>query len=140
MICQTSDCPSVTREQFGALQVKYLRERDRQIQCDNDSLVDMPSKNVADGYEKSHNHQTNDGNFGFCDNALLHTRIESLKRGGKLNRWHVGPHRGDEIKARFVVLAMVPHNTSKRPGMLGIPRFKGKIFHTARRDCAFARL
>ena len=227
MICQPSDCPTVTRQQIDALHAKYLRERDRRIntkfndqyipadgkwkeiyevdpytpvapreaitgetdvvilgagycgmmvatqlkkagisnfynidhggnfggtwywnrypgiQCDNDSLVYMPlleetgympSKKFADGYEIHDHCQIIADTFGLRDNALFHTLIEQLKWNGETNRWHVGTNRGDEIKARFVVLAMGPLNKPKLPGIPGIDQFKGKIFHTARWD------
>ena len=113
------------------------------IQCDNDSLVYMPlleetgympSKKFADGYEIHDHCQMIADTFGLRDNALFHTLIQSLKWDGEINRWHVGTNRGDEIKARFVVLAMGPLNKPKLPGIPGINEFKGKIFHTARWD------
>ena len=113
------------------------------IQCDNDSLVYMPlleetgympSKKFADGYEIHDHCQMIADHFGLRDKALFHTLIESLVWDEKTNRWNVGTNRGDQIKARFVVLAMGPLNKPKLPGIPGIDKFKGKIFHTARWD------
>jgi cyclohexanone monooxygenase len=113
------------------------------IQCDNDSLVYMPlleetgympSKKFADGYEIHDHCQIIADTFGLHENALFHTLIESLVWNSETNRWTVGTNRGDEIKARFVVLAMGPLNKPKLPGIPGIDQFKGKIFHTARWD------
>lgn len=113
------------------------------IQCDNDSLVYMPlleetgympSKKFADGYEIHDHCQTIAETFGLRQNALFHTLIETLVWNGEENRWHVGTNRGDQIKARFVVLAMGPLNKPKLPGIPGIDQFEGKVFHTARWD------
>ncbi len=113
------------------------------IQCDNDSLVYMPlleetgympSKKFADGFEIHDHCQIIADTFGLRDNALFHTLIETLVWNAESNRWHVGTNRGDEIKARFVVLAMGPLNKPKLPGILGLDQFKGKVFHTARWD------
>ena len=113
------------------------------IQCDNDSLVYMPlleetgympSKKFADGYEIYDHCQIIADTFKLRDNALFHTLIETLVWDGDTNRWLVGTNRGDQIKARFVVLAMGPLNKPKLPGIPGIDTFKGKIFHTARWD------
>lgn len=113
------------------------------IQCDNDSLVymplleetgAMPSKKFADGYEIHDHCQRIADHFGLREKALFHTLIESLRWDPAIERWHVGTSRGDAIKARFVVLAMGPLNKPKLPGIPGIDRFKGKIFHTARWD------
>lgn len=113
------------------------------IQCDNDSLVYMPlleetgympSKKFCDGYEIYDHCQIIADTFELRQNALFHTLIDSLVWNGDENRWHVGTNRGDQIKARFVVLAMGPLNKPKLPGIPGINEFKGKIFHTARWD------
>ena len=116
------------------------------IQCDNDSLVYMPlleetkympSKKFADGYEIHDHCQIIADTFGLRENALFHTLIDTLVWDERLNRWRVGTNRGDDIKARFVVLAMGPLNKPKLPGIPGLDDFKGKIFHTARWDYDF---
>lgn len=116
------------------------------IQCDNDALCYMPlleetgympSKKFADGIEIQKHCQIIARHFGLYENALFHTLIRSLKWDPSINRWHVGTNRGDDIKARFVVLAMGPLNKPKLPGIPGIDRFKGKMFHTARWDYAY---
>ena len=113
------------------------------IQCDNDSLVYMPlleetgympSKKFADGYEIHDHCQMIADTFGLRPHALFHTLINSLVWNEETKRWLVGTNRGDEIKARFVVLAMGPLNKPKLPGIPGIDTFKGHIFHTARWD------
>ncbi|HWK51254.1 MAG TPA: NAD(P)/FAD-dependent oxidoreductase, partial [Steroidobacter sp.] len=71
---------------------------------------------------------------GFADRALFHTHINSLRWDEKLNRWRVGTNRGDDIRARFVIVACGVLNMPKLPSIPGIDRFKGKIFHTARWD------
>lgn len=113
------------------------------IQCDNDAycympLLEetnyMPSKKFTDGYEIQQHCQIIARQFGLYENALFHTLIETLRWDEALKRWRVGTNRGDDIKARFVVLAMGPLNKPKLPGIKGIDAFKGKIFHTARWD------
>jgi cation diffusion facilitator CzcD-associated flavoprotein CzcO len=113
------------------------------IQCDNDALVYMPlleetgympSKKFADGYEIHDHCQIIADHFGLRDRALFHTLIESLVWNAETNRWQVSTNRGDDIKARFVVLAMGPLNKPKLPGIPGLESFKGRIFHTARWD------
>jgi cation diffusion facilitator CzcD-associated flavoprotein CzcO len=113
------------------------------IQCDNDSLVYMPlleetnympSKKFADGYEIHDHCQIIADTFELRENALFHTLIDTLVWDEGLSRWRVGTNRGDDIKARFVVLAMGPLNKPKLPGIPGLDDFQGKIFHTARWD------
>jgi len=113
------------------------------IQCDNDAycympLLEetgfMPSKKFTDGFEIQAHCQIIAERYRLYDNALFHTLITSLKWDPALSRWRVGTNRGDDIKARFVVLANGPLNKPKLPGIRGIGDFKGKMFHTARWD------
>ena len=45
--------------------------------------------------------------------------------------------RGDDLRARFVVMAMGPINTPKVPRVPGIGDFRGTMFHTARWDYSY---
>jgi len=113
------------------------------IQCDNDAycympLLEetayMPSKKFADGYEIQRHCQIIARTYGLYDNVLFHTLIRTLRWDSALQRWRVGTNRGDDIKARFVVLANGPLNKPKLPGIRGIGEFEGRMFHTARWD------
>jgi cation diffusion facilitator CzcD-associated flavoprotein CzcO len=113
------------------------------IQCDNESycylpLLEemgfMPSKKFADGWEIYEYARSIAAKFGFADKALFHTHINSLRWDEKINRWHVGTNRGDDIRAKFVIMACGVLNMPKLPGIEGLDKFKGKIFHTARWD------
>ena len=113
------------------------------IQCDNDAycylpLLEetgfMPSRKFADGAEiQSYARQIAE-TYGFADRALFHTLVTHLKWDDRAHRWHVQTNRGDDIKARFVVIAAGVLNMPKLPGIKGIDAFKGKIFHSARWD------
>jgi cyclohexanone monooxygenase len=113
------------------------------IQCDNDAycylpLLEetgfMPSKKFADGSEIQQYAKLIAKKFGFSDKALFHTLINSLRWDEGIKRWRVGTNRGDDIRARFVVLACGVLNMPKLPAIPGIDTFKGKVFHTARWD------
>ena len=113
------------------------------IQCDNDSccylpLLEetgfMPSKKFADGWEIHEYCKTIAKKFGFADRALFHTLVNNLRWDEDVQRWRVGTNRGDDIRARFVILACGVLNMPKLPGIPGIDQFKGKAFHTARWD------
>jgi len=116
------------------------------IQCDNESycylpLLEemgfMPSKKFADGSEIYGYAKSIAKRFGFADKALFHTLINTLRWDESLKRWRVGTNRGDDIRARFVVLACGVLNMPKLPGTPGIDQFAGKIFHTARWDYGY---
>ncbi|MET0239053.1 MAG: FAD-dependent oxidoreductase [Sphingobium sp.] len=113
------------------------------IQCDNDAycylpLLEetgfMPSQKFSEGREIQGYARLIAEQFGFADRALFHTHISHLRWDEEIKRWHVGTNRGDDIKARFVVMACGVLNMPKLPGIPGIDRFKGKMFHTARWD------
>jgi cation diffusion facilitator CzcD-associated flavoprotein CzcO len=111
------------------------------LQCDNDAycylpLLEemdfMPSKKFSDGYEIREYAQSIARRFGLYDNALFHTLVKSLKWDEGIQRWRVSTDRGDDIRARFVIMAGGLLNVPKLPGIPGIHSFKGKMFHTAR--------
>lgn len=113
------------------------------IQCDNDAycylpLLEetgfMPSKKFADGGEIREYIKQIATQFGFADKGLFHTQVRELVWNEALCRWIVKTNRGDEIKARHVVMANGVLNMPKLPALEGIDVFKGKLFHTARWD------
>ncbi|WP_299564408.1 NAD(P)/FAD-dependent oxidoreductase [uncultured Mycolicibacterium sp.] len=113
------------------------------IQCDNESycyiplleeLNYIPSKKFADGPE-IYQHCRNIGkHYGLYDGAIFSTRVRSLRWDGEIKRWRVGTNRGDDIRARFVVMASGPFHRPKLPGIPGIRDFKGHSFHSSRWD------
>jgi cyclohexanone monooxygenase len=113
------------------------------VQCDNDAycylpLLEetgfMPSKKFADGSEIYDYFKLIADRFGLYKGALFHTLVTALRWDEALGRWRVSTNRGDEIRARFVVMAGGVMNMPKLPGVPGIHGFKGKMFHTARWD------
>ena len=113
------------------------------LQCDNDAycylpLLEemgfMPSKKFSDGWEIREYAQSIATKFGFYNGALFHTLVTAMRWDEQLKRWRIGTNRGDDIRARFVIMANGLLNTPKLPGIPGIHAFKGKMFHSARWD------
>ena len=94
----------------------------------------MPTKKFADGVEIFEHAQRIAKQFGFYEGALFHTLVRTMRWDAKIRRWRLSTNRGDEIRARFVVMACGPLNRPKLPGIPGIKSFKGHWFHTARWD------
>jgi len=69
--------------------------------------------------------------------ALFQTEITGMRWRESEARWSVTTSRGDELRARYVVLAGGPLNRPKLPGIPGVDRFKGHSFHTSRWDYAY---
>ena len=113
------------------------------IQCDNESycyvplleeLDFIPSKKFADGAE-IYQHCRNIGkHFGLYDGAIFSTQVRDLIWDDEIDRWRITTNRGDDIRARFVVMASGPFNRPKLPGIPGIKDFKGHSFHSSRWD------
>jgi cyclohexanone monooxygenase len=113
------------------------------IQCDNDAycyipmleeLNFMPSKKFADGAEIFEHCRRIAKHFGLYDGAILSTQVRTVRWDESIKRWRLGTNRGDDIRARFVVMTQGNFNRPKLPGIPGIKDFKGHTFHSARWD------
>ncbi|MDB5724268.1 MAG: NAD(P)/FAD-dependent oxidoreductase [Novosphingobium sp.] len=113
------------------------------VQCDVESysylplleeLNYMPRDRYSYGTEIFAYCQQIGRHFGLYEHALFGTTVRSLKWDEALGRWHVGTNRGDDIRARYVVMCPGPLNRPKLPGVPGIETFQGHSFHTTRWD------
>jgi len=116
------------------------------VQCDNDAycympLLEemgyMPSKKYADGWEIYEYVQQIARKYGLYDNTLFHTLVKALQWDEQLKRWRITTNRGDDIRARHVIMANGLLNIPKLPAIPGVGDFKGKLFHTARWDYGY---
>ena len=113
------------------------------IQCDNDAycyiplleeLDYIPSKKFADGAEIFEHCRRIGKHFGLYDGAIFSTQVRDLRWDEEIKRWRISTNRGDDIRARFVVMTNGSYNRPKLPGIPGIKDFKGHQFHSARWD------
>jgi len=113
------------------------------IQCDNDAycyiplleeLNFVPSKKFADGAEIYGHCKRIAKHFGLYDGAIFSTQVRTVQWDESIKRWRLTTNRGDDIRARFVVLTAGSFNRPKLPGIPGINDFKGHMFHSARWD------
>jgi cyclohexanone monooxygenase len=116
------------------------------LQCDNDAycyipmleeMGFMPSKKFADGFEIFDYMRSIAKRFELYQGALFHTLVRGMRWDENIKRWRLSTNRGDEIRARYVVMACGPLNRPKLPGVPGIKSFQGHMFHTARWDYAY---
>jgi cyclohexanone monooxygenase len=113
------------------------------VQCDIESYCYVPLLEEV-GYLTKHRYSYGAEIFEQCQRigrhfdlygkALFGTIVRSLLWDASINRWRVSTHRGDELRARFLVMASGPYNRPKLPGIPGIDDFKGHSFHTSRWD------
>jgi cyclohexanone monooxygenase len=113
------------------------------IQCDNDAYCYMPlleeldyvpSKKFADGAEIFEHCRNIGKHFGLYDKAIFSTQVRGLRWDESVRRWRISTNRGDDIRARFVVMTNGSFNRPKLPGIAGIKDFKGHQFHSSRWD------
>lgn len=97
----------------------------------------MPSKKFADGAEIFQHCRNIGKHFGLYDGALFSTQVRELRWDDATERWQISTDRGDNIRARFVVMAQGSYNRPKLPGIPGIRDYKGHVFHSARWDYEF---
>jgi cation diffusion facilitator CzcD-associated flavoprotein CzcO len=130
-------------EQAGDFGGVWYWNRYPGLSCDNDSycylplLEEMgfvPTKKFADGLEIRQYCQSVATQFGLYRGALFHTCVNALGWDESIKRWHIETDRGDDLRARFVVMALGPINTPKVPRVAGLDDFQGRMFHTARWD------
>jgi cyclohexanone monooxygenase len=72
--------------------------------------------------------------YGLYDVTSFQTRVKSIDWDENIKRWHISTNRDDDIKARFVIMALGTASRAKLPGIPGIEEFEGHSFHTSRWD------
>ena len=75
--------------------------------------------------------------FDLYSSALFQTEISEVRWLEDEHRWRVSTSRGDQLRARYVVMSSGPLNRPKLPGLPGIEGFKGHSFHTSRWDYGY---
>lgn len=116
------------------------------LMCDIESYIYLPMLEDL-GYLPKHRYAFGDeilahfqaiaDKYDLVDDALFHTRVERTEWDEERSRWRVRTDRGDEVTAKYVVMAVGILNLMKVPAIPGMDRFQGKSFHTARWDYAY---
>lgn len=113
------------------------------VQCDVESYTYMPlleelgyipKNRYAFGSEIFEHCKRIGSHFGLYKNALFGVIARSLVWDEGAARWRVETSKGDDIRARFVVMATGVLHRPKLPGVEGVRNFKGHSFHTSRWD------
>ena len=112
-------------------------------QCDVESYVYLPlleetgyipTEKYAHAPEIHQHCQRIAKHFGLYDGACLSTEVQAVEWDPDASRWVVKTNRGDEMRARFIVMGNGPLHRPKLPGIPGIESFTGHSFHTSRWD------
>jgi cation diffusion facilitator CzcD-associated flavoprotein CzcO len=70
--------------------------------------------------------------FDLRRDIQFETRVTAATWDEAAQRWHVANDRGDQIAARYCIMATGCLSTAKQPEVEGIETFRGPIFHTGR--------
>ncbi len=92
----------------------------------------VPSMKFASGFEILEYCQAMAEKFGFYERCLFHTTVEETVWEEASGRWIVKTHRGDRMRARYVILANGILTTPKLARIEGMQDFAGESFHTSR--------
>ncbi|MEM9609854.1 MAG: NAD(P)/FAD-dependent oxidoreductase [Actinomycetota bacterium] len=92
----------------------------------------IPSMKFASGFEILEYCRSLAERYGFYDRCLFHTAVDGVDWDEDTARWTVRTERGDEMRARFVVLANGILTTPKLAHIDGMETFAGDQFHTSR--------
>ena len=115
-------------------------------QCDTESycylplleeLGYMPKEKYSYVTEIFEHSQRIGRHYGLYERTCFQTRVRSIDWDEDIHRWHVTTDRDDDIKGRFVVMALGTTTRAKLPGLPGIAEFRGHSFHTNRWDYAY---
>ena len=115
-------------------------------QCDIESYVYMPlleevgympSEKYAHGDEIFEHSRSIGKHFGLYGNALFQTRMVDAEWKEGSSSWKVLTDRGDSLHTKFLVLATGNLTKPKLPGIPGIEKFEGHMFHTSRWDYSY---
>ena len=113
------------------------------IACDCESLIYIPlleelgytpSAKYAPGEEIGAHLCRIGREFELYENTYFQTQVTAIRWSAPDERWMVSTDRGDEVRARFIVLGSGPLHRPKLPGIPGIREFKGRQFHSSRWD------
>ncbi|MFI5845735.1 flavin-containing monooxygenase [Catenuloplanes sp. NPDC051500] len=72
--------------------------------------------------------------YSLYDDTMFHTRVTELRWHEDDAEWQVRTDRGDDFRARYVVVSSGTLSAPKLPGIPGIETFRGHTFHTSRWD------
>ena len=113
------------------------------VMCDVESYIYMPMLEEMD-YVPRDRYASGDEirshldriaqKYDLLDDALFHTRVIQSAWDEGAARWVVTTDRGDEIRARFLIVAPGILNLLKIPVIPGMETFQGAAFHSGRWD------
>jgi cation diffusion facilitator CzcD-associated flavoprotein CzcO len=94
----------------------------------------VPTKRYAQGEEIREHVEAIARRFDLVESARFHTGVQHTEWDEQRAQWLLRTDRGDEIRAKYVIMAVGILNLMKIPDIPGMESFAGAAFHTARWD------
>ncbi|GAA1827894.1 NAD(P)/FAD-dependent oxidoreductase [Pseudonocardia ailaonensis] len=113
------------------------------VMCDVEAYIYLPlleetgytpTRKYTDGEEIRLHLQRTARYLDLYRQALLQTTVTDARWEETSGRWVVTTDRGDEIRARYLIIPTGQLLKPKLPGIPGIETFSGTMFHTSRWD------
>jgi len=133
-------------DQAGGIGGTWYWNRYPGVMCDVESYIYLPMleeldyvprDRYASGEEIRLHLEALAERFDLATDALFHTGVTEASWDDEGARWRVQTDRGDELRARYYVLAVGILNLMKLPTIAGMERFAGHSFHSARWDYGY---
>ena len=133
-------------DQAGGIGGTWYWNRYPGVMCDVESHIYLPmleeldyvpTRRYAFGEEIRGHLQAVADRFDLVDDALFHTGVTRAEWDDDTSRWRISTNRGDQVSARWYVLAVGILNLLKLPTIPGMEEFAGRSFHTARWDYGY---
>jgi cation diffusion facilitator CzcD-associated flavoprotein CzcO len=133
-------------DQAGGIGGTWYWNRYPGVMCDVESYIYLPmleelgyvpTTRYASGEEIRQHLEAIAERFDLTSEALFHTGVTRAEWDDAAARWRVDTDRGDQVTARWYVLAVGILNLLKLPAIEGMEDFAGHSFHTARWDYAY---
>ena len=133
-------------DQAGGMGGTWYWNRYPGVMCDVESYIYLPmleelgyvpKDRYATGEEIRLHLQAIADRFDLVADALFHTGVQRAEWDEGAARWRIHTDRGDELTARYYVLAVGILNLLKLPAIGGMEDFGGHSFHSARWDYGY---
>ncbi len=99
-----------------------------------EEMAYIPTMKFASGFEILEYCQSMAVKFGFYERCLFHTTVGETIWDEAAGRWSVTTDRGDNMRARYLILANGILTTPRLARIDGMESFQGEAFHTSRWD------
>ncbi len=130
-------------DQAGGIGGTWYWNRYPGVMCDVESYLYLPMLEEL-GYVPRHRYAFGEeirqhleaiaDRYDLVSDALFHSGVTRSEWVEGAARWRIRTDRGDDLTARYYVLAVGILNLLKLPAIDGMERFGGPSFHTARWD------